>query len=102
MAESGPQRLVSHLRLEGPDRVAQWWEATGVDDGEKYGPARAVRVDDSGAGSAWLIFGGTWGLRFKPEGSKAAWSLTDKSQWGEPFKVLDISGDDIRFDDARK
>jgi hypothetical protein len=96
-SELGNHRPVSHLRLEGPDGTLAWWETAAVNSDGSFGPAQAVQVEDSGAGNAWLIFGSNWGLRFRQEGSKSLWSLTDSFQWGEPFKVLDISADDIRF-----
>lgn len=97
LTESGAIKIVTHLRLDGPTGSPTWWAVTGVDENEIYRPAEAVQIEDSGAGNAWLIFGGLWGLRFRPEESKAEWSFQEKSQWGEAFKVLDISGEDIRF-----
>jgi len=44
-------------------------------------PARAVRVEDSGAGVATLIYGGDWGVRLRPrDGGKP---------FGEPYLLLD-------------
>ncbi len=98
LSQSGPSRVVSHLRLPGPDGVVEWWQVTAVEEGERFGTAQAVEIEDSGAGNAWLIYGGLWGIRFRLENSSSPWSLSDKSQWGTPFKVLDISGEDIRFE----
>ena len=50
--------------------------------------AYAVRVEDSSAGTAFLIYGGDWGLRLRPADSDGAWSHEDGSQWGEPYLVL--------------
>ena len=50
--------------------------------------AYAVRVEDSSAGTAFLIYGGDWGLRMRPAGQDAAWQHEDASQWGEAYLVL--------------
>lgn len=44
-------------------------------------PARAVRVEDSGAGVATLVYGGDWGLRLHPRDGRAP--------FGEPYLLLD-------------
>jgi len=43
--------------------------------------ARAVRVEDSGAGSATLIYGGDWGLRLAPRDGRES--------FGEPYLLID-------------
>jgi hypothetical protein len=89
--ESGSRRLVERLELEKPDGKTTLCDVRGVEDGGAFGPAYAVQVEDSGAGTAWLIYGGNWGLRFRETGQKDEWSLKNPSQWGEPFLVLDIN-----------
>ena len=49
--------------------------------------AFAVQVEDSGAGGAYVVFGGDWGLRLRPADA-AEWSLTSLDQWGETHLVL--------------
>jgi len=44
-------------------------------------PARAVSVEDSGAGVATLVYGGDWGLRLDPRDGRAP--------FGEPYLLLD-------------
>ena len=44
-------------------------------------PARAVSVEDSGAGVVTLVYGGDWGLRIKPRDGSAP--------FGEPYLLLD-------------
>jgi len=44
-------------------------------------PARAVRVEDSGAGVATLLYGGDWGLRLTPRDGRPP--------FGEPYLLLD-------------
>jgi hypothetical protein len=72
--------------------VTGWSSAGGGSPGE----ARVVQVEDSSEGSAYLVYGGDWGIRLRPEGSED-WRLDDQEQWGETHLVLaDI--DDIVFD----
>lgn len=97
-SESGDARVIDRLLIDDPKGVSTWCEAASVESGA-FGPARAVQVEDSSAGSAWLIFGGGWGVRFKPAGLDEAWSLSDQRQWGAPFLVLD-SATAIVFKDA--
>ena len=60
---------------------------TGVARGGKWVSAQCVKIADSGAGFAFLIFGGEWGIRLKPSRHDEAWDLNDPKQWGEPFKI---------------
>ena len=87
----GEKRVVEKIPLEKEGRSPLLWDVTAVEPGGKFGPAHAIHVEDSSAGSAWLILGGEWGLRFRPTGKNQPWSLTDKEQWGAPFLVLDLS-----------
>ena len=50
--------------------------------------AYAVRVEDSSAGTAYLIYGGDWGVRLRPADDVAPWAHENGSQWGEPYLVL--------------
>lgn len=69
--------------------------AVGVDG--SFGPALARKIDDSGEGPAWLIFGGEWGVRFRRKTDAARpWNLLDDSQWGEAYKVYGLT-DDLKF-----
>lgn len=63
-------------------------DAVGVEEDGRWVQAHAVKVTDSGAGYAFLIYGGAWGLRFRPAAQRTeAWDLANPSQWGEPFKL---------------
>ena len=73
-------------------------EVTGVAKGGGWVPARCVKIADSGAGYAFLIFGGEWGIRLKPGWHKAAWDLADPKQWGEPFKIYGSEKDIVYAD----
>jgi hypothetical protein len=72
-------------------------DVIGVERGGGWVPAQCVKIADSGAGYAYLIFGGEWGIRLKPSWHKAAWDFEDPKQWGEPFKIYG-SEKDIIYD----
>ena len=86
-SEIGSPRPIEAIRAEfgGRETVC---DVTGVEPGGRWVAARAVKVNDSSAGVAYLIFGGLWGLRLKPhEYSNEPWDFANTHQWGEPFKV---------------
>ena len=56
--------------------------------------AYAVRVEDSSAGAAYVVYGGDWGIRLRPADVSTDWDLTDATQWGETHLVL-ADADDI-------
>ena len=92
----GEPRTVRQIRGRSPTGEEKWWDVAGVANGGTFGDATAVLIEDSGAGTAWLVFGGEWGIRCREAGSTDRWSLDDARQWGEPFRVLDASGADLR------
>ena len=95
--ELGPIRLVrSILAEEWGKEVAL--DVTGVAKGGGWVQARCVKIADSGAGFAFLIFGAEWGIRLKPEWHKAGWDFTDPKQWGEPFKIYGEEKDIVYAD----
>jgi len=96
-AASGAQREVSEVLLDRPDGTTGWCELIGVADANTFGPAVAQQVEDSAAGVAWLITGGNWGLRVRPSGVNALWTVDDPAQWGVPFLVMDDSAGVVRF-----
>ncbi|PIQ83098.1 MAG: hypothetical protein COV76_00075 [Candidatus Omnitrophica bacterium CG11_big_fil_rev_8_21_14_0_20_64_10] len=88
-----PARGVVQVCLEPQAGVPAWFEVTGWTLVGKPVPAFAQKVDDSGDGVAYLLFGGDAGLRFKPAGSAGSWSLQDSAQSGEPFLIIGDSED---------
>ena len=73
-------------------------EVAGVEPGPRWTQAYAVKIADSGEGTAFLITGGSWGIRLRPEAHAAGgWDLSDRTQWGEPYKIYG-SADDIFFE----
>jgi hypothetical protein len=103
----GSGQLVFNDQEEAPRRVTGMvvttptgdavCDVTGVGDGGMFCPAFAVKVNDSGEGTAFLIYGGSWGLRFRRKTDAArSWDLQDTLQWGESYKVYG-SAEDIIF-----
>lgn len=94
-ATHGETRPVTKIQLDQPGGPA-WCDVIGMDEEGVLVPAKAERVDDSADGTAWLITGGTWGLRFRLPGSSDQWDVNNPQQWGKPFMVLDSSGKDFQ------
>ena len=84
---SEPVRL-SMLRLYEGGPEPALYHVTGWSSSGSPCDAFAVRVEDSGSGSAFLVYGGDWGIRLRPAGSGGGWDLTDPSQWGETHLIL--------------
>ena len=97
-ASRGSARLVTHVLMDDPKLKKEGWCAVvGVNEDGSFAPAQAQQVDDSSDGTAWLIYGGAWGLRFKNENNSSGWDINDSNQWGRPFLVFDSAGKEIRF-----
>jgi hypothetical protein len=64
-----------------------WCDVVGWNE-DGPGTAYAVEAEDSGEGVILLIYGGSWGIRLRPEGDPEKWDLTSASQWGEPCLML--------------
>jgi hypothetical protein len=95
-SEQSAPRVVTHVfrRRHGND---VWCPVTGLDAAGKPVPALACKVQDSGEGTCYLVYGGPWGLRLAEPASAIRWSLDDPSQWAEPFLLLPSNGVDLRF-----
>jgi hypothetical protein len=50
--------------------------------------AYAVQIEDSSEGSAYVVYGADCGIRLRPLGSDAEWSLDNTDQLGETHLVL--------------
>ena len=83
-----PPQQVSQVRLERHAGQVQWYDLTGWTVAGTPCPAMIQKVDDSGEGVAFLIYGGDAGLRLKQAGHSTAWRLDDAVQWGEPFLLV--------------
>jgi len=84
--ELEPRRSIKQIKIFD-DSGERLCEVTGLEEEGKPCPAYAQKVEDSGDGIAYCIYGGAWGLRFKPAASAAHWDLKDPEQWGEAYKV---------------
>ena len=96
--EMGPARLVTHVKSYDRLSRGEWCEVTGWSDDpdSPQVPAYAQAVEDSGAGASFLVFGGNWGIRLRPEQLLGPWDLYDTQQWGEGYLLIgDIR--DLRF-----
>ena len=88
--ELGPPEVVTRLRLFDRRDEGEWCLVTGVrnDPDDPWEPARVRKVEDSGVGVAYLVYGGAWGIRLCPVERAQPWSLADHDQWGEPYLLL--------------
>ena len=98
--ETGPARTVSQVRLYDRNPAGEWYWVTGWNDNKETPTctAYAQLVEDSGAGLAHLVYGGIYGLRFKPVNVDEPWSLASPNQWGEAYLSLS-SERDLRYAD---
>ena len=96
----GPVKPLLHVKIYDRSPRGEWCDVVGWTDNEEVPNclAYAQLVEDSGAGVAYLIFGGNCGIRMKFAKIKEPWSLESSSQWGESHLLLaDLS--DIKFAD---
>ena len=84
----GDPKPISKVAAFTPDGTEGVYEVVGWSS-EGSVTAFAALVDDSGEGSALLVYGGEEGIRLRPQDSSDGWSLEDASQWGEVFLLLD-------------
>ena len=91
-----PPRPVSQVRLTRDRRAPQWHEVVAWTAARSSQQALAQKVDDSGEGVAFLIYGGEAGLRLRPAGSVGPWRLDHPEQWGLPF-ILTTEAADLHF-----
>lgn len=97
----GPSRAVNRVRLEQAPGAPQWYDVVGWTAAGAAQPARAVKVDDSGDGVVWLVYGGDAGLRLRPAGSTEGWRLDHPQQWGLPF-ILTTDAADLQGEPPEK
>ena len=96
--EIAPPKPITHIKIY--DRVprGEWCMVTGwCDDSEQpMCEVFAQNVEDSGAGTATLVFGGNYGIRLQSEENAEPWNLKSAKQWGESYLLLSGDGD-IRY-----
>ena len=91
-----PPQSAGHVRLDRGTGQARWFEVTGWTKTGERCPAWAQKIDDSGEGVAFLLYGGDAGLRLRPMERPGPWQLGDPEQWGEPFLIV-ADLDDVRL-----
>ena len=98
--ETAAPRPVVQVRLYDRNPAGEWFWVTGWSDDQvtPVCPAYAQPVEDSGAGLAHLVYGGIYGLRFKPISIDEPWSLDSPHQFGETYLSL-ASDRDLRYAD---
>ena len=99
--EAGPARPVIQVRLYDRNSAGEWYWVTGWSDNTETPSCRAYGqlVEDSGSGLTHLVYGGIYGLRFKPVAIDEPWNLESAHQWGDTHLSLS-SERDLRFEDA--
>ena len=98
--EIGPARPVLQVKLYDRNSAGEWYWLTGWSDNAQTPTCQAYAqlVEDSGSGLTRLVYGGIYGLRFKPIDIEEAWSLDSLHQWGESYLSL-ASERDLRYAD---
>ncbi len=88
--ELGAPEVVTKVRLFDRRDAGEWCLVTGVrnNPADPLEAARVRKVEDSGVGVAYLVYGGLWGIRFCPVDRVQPWSFSDQGQWGEPYLLL--------------
>jgi hypothetical protein len=96
--EAGAARPILQVRLYDRNPAGEWYWITGWSDNPETPlcPAYAQPVEDSGSGLAYLVYGGLYGVRFKPVRVEEPWSLESSQQWGETHLSLS-SERDLRY-----
>ena len=81
---------VSQVRIYEGEPEGTLHDITGWSsaDGGSATDAFAVQIEDSSEGTAFLVYGGDWGVRLRPAGSGDDWRLDDAGQFGETHLVL--------------
>ncbi len=98
--EMGVPRPVAKVRTYERRAEGEWCWVTGWSDDPEHPccPAYAQRVEDSGAGSALIVYGGIFGVRLRPVDDDEPWSLAGQNQWGEAYLSLADERDMIYAD----
>jgi len=98
--EVGPARPVAQVRLYDRNPAGEWYWVTGWSDNQQTPSclAYARLIEDSGAGLAHVVYGGLYGLRFRPIDPDEPWSLVSPHQWGEAYLSLSDARD-LRYAD---
>lgn len=85
-----PARPIDQVKLYDRNPTGEWYWVTGWSDNEQTPMCQAYAqlVEDSGAGLTHVVYGGLYGLRFRPILPDEPWSLESPHQWGEAYLSL--------------
>jgi hypothetical protein len=94
-------RSITQVRIYDRTSTGEWCWVCGWTDHptQAAGAAFAQLVEDSGAGLAYLVFGGLHGIRLKPVAIEEEWDVASTRQWGEPYLLL-ADASDLRYKDV--
>jgi hypothetical protein len=86
----GVPQVAASVVIEEGVGVAGAYEVVGwcSDRGGSPCDVTVIVIGDSGAGRSRLVMGGDNGVRLRPAGTAAAWSLASPDQRGEPYILL--------------
>ena len=92
--ELGPPQRIKQIKIESHGKGSDlcWVVGWSDDPDQPVGPAYAQKVEDSGMGRAFLIYGGIFGIRLRPVRIDEPWDTNSKNQWGEAFLLLGNPG----------
>ena len=98
--ELGPARRLRQVKSYERSSRGEWCDIVGWTDHEDRPECQAMvqPVEESGRGAAYVVYGGMWGVRLKPEGVREPWSLDSRNQWGEAYMLL-TDAHDLRLED---
>ncbi len=87
----GDKAKALRIKAYPPRGAYGWCRVTGWTNHGDGVPCDAfvVKVGDSGSGTAYLVYGGVWGIRLMPADLSEPWSLDSPRQWGEPYMLLE-------------
>lgn len=90
------ERPIRLIRARTPQGTEEICEVIGLESGWRPVPAFVCPVQDSSDGTAYLIRGGSWGIRLRPrKADPAPWAAEAPDQWGEPYKMYGSLSDVI-------
>lgn len=87
---TGPGQSIDAVHLDLGDGAWHWCAVTGWKDGPV--PAQYTPIEESGDGPARLVTGSEHGIRLAriaapDQAGRVVWSLSDTTQWAEPFLI---------------
>ena len=84
----GQPRRVGKVRIYHRDPDGEWCAITGWETDNTPSPAWAAPVEDSGQAMAFLVHGGSNGIRMAPNPVDPVWDIGAAGQWGESHMLL--------------